>query len=483
MITKKISFNSVLLLLFCLFFTKGYCSNFDKNNDFTNIDYSLFYFKDKKDINADNIISKTFNEFPDSKNFGIKNGTYWVKLVTKSSEYVINSIAYIPTHNIDLIEIYQLKNTTLKYLNSTGNSISRDELEIDFKYPAFKVKTNNTYYLKIKFPKEANFPLKIIVEKEFLNYILKKKTINSFYYGTCIIIILLNIFFFIKFRDKTYLYYLLLLTSLMVIFLLYDGSLIHLFRGNSFYYKLELIIHFSTEIWFLLFSIQFLNLKKKIPKTIKLFYLFPIGVVSFYLLFLITNNFTFIAIADSIGISLLPILWFYGFYYIKTVAYSKFYVLGYLLMIPFAVYFVIGYPLGFWEVHGDMLIVKIASWLDILVFTYAISYRMKSKLEDANKNVAALENYIKEIPKDANVKLAIDPHLVLLQKNELLKKPLTLREIDVLKLLNKGHANTIISEQLFISPNTLKSHIRNIYSKVDVKNRKDLKDKTTTLIG
>ena len=51
------------------------------------------------------------------------------------------------------------------------------------------------------------------------------------------------------------------------------------------------------------------------------------------------------AIGDLIGISIFPILWVFGIYYIKEVQYAKFYVLGYLLILPLAVmYFLsVGY--------------------------------------------------------------------------------------------------------------------------------------------
>ena len=45
------------------------------------------------------------------------------------------------------------------------------------------------------------------------------------------------------------------------------------------------------------------------------------------------------------------------------------------------------------------------------------------------------------------------------------------REIEVLKLITKGYKNMQIAEHLFISQNTVKTHIKNIYLKLDVKNR------------
>tara|TARA_B110000902_G_C14234625_1_gene560178 strand:- start:179 stop:1732 length:1554 start_codon:yes stop_codon:yes gene_type:complete len=465
----------------CLIFSQKIISqNTIKNNAAI---FSLSYFKENKNLLNEEVLLKDFKNMPKTSNFGIKNGTYWFKLTLNKTKVTQNLIAYIPTHNVDLIDVYQLNDNHLNYINSTGNSITRDKLPIDFKFPAFKVNSNeineNIYFLKVNFPKEGNFPIRIINEKRFLDYVLDKKAINSFYYGTCMIIILLNLFFFIKFRDKTYLYYLFLLSSLMGIFLFYDGSLIHLFRANGFYYQLELLTHFSTQIWFLLFSIKFLNLKKRIPNLTKGLYLFPLATLCFYVGFLITKNYTIIAIADTIGIIIFPILWFCGIYSLKIIPSSKFYVLGYLLMVPFSVLFIIGYPLGLWEVHGDMLIVKIASWLDIFVFTYAISYRMKTKIVIDDLSIQQLQVYVENMEYRLSQKTKmINPYLILLKKNNISTEPLTLKEVDILKYLNEGHNNKEISEKLFISPNTVKSHIKNIYNKVNVNNRFDLKEKT-----
>jgi DNA-binding NarL/FixJ family response regulator len=48
---------------------------------------------------------------------------------------------------------------------------------------------------------------------------------------------------------------------------------------------------------------------------------------------------------------------------------------------------------------------------------------------------------------------------------------ITNREMDVLKLLSKGRTNPQISEQLLISENTVKTHVRNLMGKLEAKNR------------
>ena len=50
-------------------------------------------------------------------------------------------------------------------------------------------------------------------------------------------------------------------------------------------------------------------------------------------------------------------------------------------------------------------------------------------------------------------------------------QPLTSREMDVLKLIALGMTNSEIAEELVISENTVKSHVRSILSKLDVFDR------------
>ncbi len=56
-------------------------------------------------------------------------------------------------------------------------------------------------------------------------------------------------------------------------------------------------------------------------------------------------------------------------------------------------------------------------------------------------------------------------------KNDREKKPLTKREIEVLQLVIKGATNRDIANELHISENTVKNHLRNIMEKLHMQNR------------
>ena len=61
--------------------------------------------------------------------------------------------------------------------------------------------------------------------------------------------------------------------------------------------------------------------------------------------------------------------------------------------------------------------------------------------------------------------------LTLEQVNEHIESPLSEREFEILLEMKSGKTNVALAETLFVSVNTIKSHLQNIYSKMDVKNR------------
>lgn len=68
-----------------------------------------------------------------------------------------------------------------------------------------------------------------------------------------------------------------------------------------------------------------------------------------------------------------------------------------------------------------------------------------------------------------------------INESELKKLNLSNREYEVLKLLAKGYSNADIAEALFVSISTVKSHVSNLFVKMDVKSRTQTLEKAKRL--
>lgn len=61
------------------------------------------------------------------------------------------------------------------------------------------------------------------------------------------------------------------------------------------------------------------------------------------------------------------------------------------------------------------------------------------------------------------------------------EEPLTERELEILQLIAKGHSNKEIAAALFISDNTVKTHISNLFEKLGVRDRTEAVTKALRL--
>jgi DNA-binding CsgD family transcriptional regulator len=118
-------------------------------------------------------------------------------------------------------------------------------------------------------------------------------------------------------------------------------------------------------------------------------------------------------------------------------------------------------------------------------------YRKKSEINFSKRDLFVLEqlkdHLAYRLDRDKSIRQGTK-HKSASADNELTKaeellasKGFTKRETEIHRLLIQGFSNKELSDKLFISPHTVKKHLKNIYKKLGVKNRLQIiiDDKTT----
>lgn len=150
------------------------------------------------------------------------------------------------------------------------------------------------------------------------------------------------------------------------------------------------------------------------------------------------------------------------------------------------------------NLNGEETGIEIGRWLNeelLIPFIYVTSYSDSSTLKSARQTHPY--GYIVKPFSTASIYSAVEialynhaqkmnqlfPKLSLEKINARLLEPVTDREFEVIGLLNDGKTNSQISEQLFISLNTTKKHLKNIFLKLDVSSRSSLIAAVRTLMS
>jgi ATP/maltotriose-dependent transcriptional regulator MalT len=115
-----------------------------------------------------------------------------------------------------------------------------------------------------------------------------------------------------------------------------------------------------------------------------------------------------------------------------------------------------------WTIILSLLIV-----VSFLFALYVLKRRNNKLIIDQMRN--DIQEYIERIEEYKNKPDEVDEKDVFYKNVE--KYGLSERELEVLLLISKGLKNDEVAEKLFLSVSTVKTHTRNIFVKLDVRNR------------
>ena len=110
------------------------------------------------------------------------------------------------------------------------------------------------------------------------------------------------------------------------------------------------------------------------------------------------------------------------------------------------------------------------------IFLKCLKYKIESCISDIHEkdDLTYIINTVKKGKKHYDLDLLDDiiDNKSYIENEDI--KTLTTREIEVLGMVGSGYTNKAIGKSLYISEHTVKKHITNILSKLDMRNRKDL---------
>jgi len=121
------------------------------------------------------------------------------------------------------------------------------------------------------------------------------------------------------------------------------------------------------------------------------------------------------------------------------------------------------------KIKSQTVLISLLSVIFILLVLVFYFIHYKNKLSQKQLRLE-LQNYLLTINKLQN-KVEQKDNNFKFPENRINEFDLSEREMEVLKYIAGGYKNAEIAEKLFVSQNTIKTHIKNIYVKLNVKNR------------
>jgi DNA-binding CsgD family transcriptional regulator len=447
------------------------------------VEYSICV--DSANASFEEIQSKRFEPISEpSISFGFKRLVVWVKFEfanPKNSSNLILSSLTATNDSMTSYLIYKSGRLETRYFGtmiSTQNSIRQNPMAINLSdsITAIFVRTKSHSFLRDEYHIQPINAYDSDKSSRFLLY--------GFIVGVFLVMFLYNISLFIKLKESAYLYYSIYLLFMCMMLFYIEGI------GNAFIWKDNVFCNLYVEPISLacsVFGLTFYSIRVLKIKTHSRLLFYCIKALGIGSLFFIPFIFFLSPLTSSQIAGILPLFGMILVFIaaiiavIKREAYAKFYILGWTVFMVTAIGRIF-YNIGIINYsHAIVSLNYFGCLIEAAVFTWLISLFLKNEQEKNLLYQLKLKQYgdeldelKKSIEKSIESEDAIETNSstkINTDLSELLKIALTEREQDVLKELSKGITYQQIGENLFISKNTVKTHVLNIYEKLDVNNR------------
>ncbi|NGM61794.1 hypothetical protein G5B30_07685 [Sphingobacterium sp. SGG-5] len=397
-------------------------------------------------------------------------GIYWFRLDIENKQPDKDLIIAIKNPHLDSVFLFQSIQDEIRTTDVQGNDFKKKDGEY-LRYVRFKVEGNtSTVWLKTRLKKEILFPVTVTTEMDFY----KAESISllklGIYYGIAGIVLLVNLILYFSFREPKFLYYSCLLFLVTLLFAYADGLYVLVSRNAIWLNYASLPVMWGAVFASALFSAKFLELDHRYNYAYQITRAILFVIACCFLAYILWD-WTGAVLLGNMGLPLLVgLYWGIAVSRFRKHIEARFYVLASTLSLFFTLYFFIFRFAGpnFLNLMPSEL--KIGNILQMLILSIGILHRVKVLHKEHAYYREEIQRYLKERPVvETDDKEVLPEQDVFTQLQD--QFGLSEREIDVLKLLAEGFTNQRIGETLYLSSNTVKFHIRNIYMKMDINNR------------
>lgn len=393
---------------------------------------------------------------------------FWLKGKLDSGQLNQPLTLQISSSHLHQVILYVYKNESLTEIREQDNLA---------RYDQFNFQTDSAvFYLRSSDALLKQLPLVLMDAKSFQEKEGKRLLRIGFYYGLGLMSILFNFVFFLIFKDKRFIAYCFLQIGVFVEFFYEDGMFYYLSSGELVMENLLVYTVPLTAAFACVFSYYFLDLKD----THKNYWRYVTPVIALamlnLILFTLFNWTVVLPIIDLLSFlsSIIPIS--IAISRFKKDIYARFLVLTFGVIVVFGIGFVLNVNFNLPGLAAfDMDALRMVSAFEIISIGFAITFKVRALQEEKEHYRTEINKYLIELKETTLVIPGVSNFPVANEREtlEVLKMDfqLTDREVEVLQGIWEGLTNQELANKLFISLNTIKYHISNLYVKLDVKNR------------
>ncbi len=274
-------------LLICLLFSCSYflpaintseperIVNLRSKDKSYSINTLIYYIEDKEGtLKFEEVSAPGFSDrfIPSEKqklNFGFNSSAFWVKLHLRNTDPEINDWQLeIADEHIDSIGFFYVNKENQWVRKQYGEMFPFIQREwesrtfiIPLQLPDSEMRT---YYLRLRTQGTLHFDMNIYRERDCFRNIIRDDTYYGIFFGIMFLLIIYNIFIYLSLKDISYFWYILLVFSSIIFLSLESGHMFQYILPDSMKLNVRILppsIPFC-EIFFLLFTISFLKVKK-----------------------------------------------------------------------------------------------------------------------------------------------------------------------------------------------------------------------------